>query len=112
MPVRRRCGALLAALLGVALASGAHAGDGVLEINQACATATGCVAGDAPGFPVTLGSGSFRLTGNLSVSDPDKNGIELLTAGATLDLNGFEVVGPVICTGTGSTVSCSPGTGN
>lgn len=27
--------------------------DAVLEINQACATASGCFSGDDPGFPIT-----------------------------------------------------------
>ena len=26
--------------------------DGVIELSQACAVQTGCVAGDAPGYPI------------------------------------------------------------
>ena len=40
--------ALLAA--GAFLAAHALASDGVLEINQTCATTSGCFAGDGPGF--------------------------------------------------------------
>ena len=38
------------------LASAAGASDGVIEINQACAENTGCVAGDSAGFPVFIGA--------------------------------------------------------
>lgn len=97
-----------AALLATALPDPAGANGGVPDINQTCATVTGCVAGDAPGFPVTLGAGSFRLSGSLSVTDPALDAIELTADGTTLDLNGFEVAGPVSCTGDGSALSCQP----
>ena len=38
----------------LALAPMAYAVDGVLEINQTCAVNTGCFAGDAAAFPVTI----------------------------------------------------------
>lgn len=54
MSVKRSLGlACLAASLSAVAAAPAFAGDGRLEINQAC-VAAGCVAGDAPGFPITL----------------------------------------------------------
>jgi len=87
-------------------------GDGVLEINQICAVNTGCFPGDAAGFPVTIdgsAGSSYRLAGNLTVTDPFTGGIEILANGVTLDLNGFAVVGPSVCSGLGSSVSCSPG---
>jgi hypothetical protein len=69
------------------------AGDGVLEINQTCATETGCFPGDAPGFPVTLNeSGSFALTGNLFV-DVEATAIEVGARPVDLDLNGFTIEG-------------------
>ena len=57
------------------MASPALAVDGVLEINQTCAVLTGCFAGDAPGFPVTMDSTtpgkSFRLTSDLGANACD-----------------------------------------
>lgn len=105
---------LLAALLLAlsALAGRALAADGVIEINQASAEAGGVTATDTSGFPVTIDvSGSYVLTGNLAVDDPNLDGIEVTADGVTLDLNGFEISGPVTCTGLGSAVSCGPGTG-
>ena len=77
----------------------ARASDGVLEINQSC-VASGCVPGDGGGYPVsTQPSKSYVLTSNLVVPDADKTAITL-AAGATLDLNGFSITGPAVCTGT------------
>ncbi len=56
----------------LAVASGAHAVDGVAEINHVCATLTGCFSGDAAGYPVTIdgsAGGSYRLTSDLAVPD-------------------------------------------
>ena len=84
------------ALMGqLVLASSAHAVDGVIEINQTCAVNTGCFAGDAAGFPVTVSqSGSYRLTGDLvvpgGVSGIQENG----AADVSIDLNGFSIIGP------------------
>ena len=48
----------------------AFGGDGVLEIDQACALATGCFDGDKALFPVSITQpGSYILTGNLTVPD-------------------------------------------
>lgn len=103
---------LLLTLLFLALAAPALASDGVLEINQTCAVQTGCFPGDDAGFPVTISSrGSYLLTGNLSVTDADANGISIEANGVAIDLRGFEIVGPVDCTGSGSTVVCSAGIG-
>jgi len=78
----------------------ARAADGVLEINQVCATApAGCFAGDTPGFPVQITQpGSYRLTSNLTVPAAT-HGIQLATNGADIDLGGFEIAGPVSCSG-------------
>jgi hypothetical protein len=73
-------------------APAAQAVDGVLEINQACAAGTGCFSGDAAGFPVTIDtSGSYRLTGSLSVST-DQHGIVVSADDVTLNLGGFSIV--------------------
>ncbi|MGB5810714.1 MAG: hypothetical protein WBG86_09305, partial [Polyangiales bacterium] len=79
------------------------AADGVLEINQTCAVQTGCFPGDAAGFPVSITSpGSYRLTGNLTVADPNLDGIDIDTNTVSLSLSGFSIQGPGTSgTGTG-----------
>lgn len=72
--------------------------DGVYEINQPC-VASGCFSGDDPGWPVVLVQpGSYRLTGNLNVSEADDainvTAIEVNSDGVSLDLNGFSIIGP------------------
>ena len=48
-------GMIATAMAALAIAPmAASASDGVLEINQTCATQTGCFPGDSAGFPVTL----------------------------------------------------------
>jgi len=93
----------------------ALAADGVLEINQACATQTGCFAGDTAGFPVTIsaaaGASSFRLTGDLTVQGANDTGILVQTAHVKIDLGGFTIRGPALCSGAPWT--CVPtGTGD
>jgi hypothetical protein len=93
------CLAIALALLPIA-ANRAHAADGVLEINQTCAEQTGCFAGDTPGFPVTTQADrSYVLTSSLGIQVVDVTAIEL-GGGSTLDLNGWSIVGPAVCTGT------------
>ena len=114
----RTIATLATAALGLSLTPPAFAADGVIEINQACAEATGCFPGDAPGFPVRITEiGSYRLTGDLSVPS-GTNGIRIDANGengpVTLDLGGFAVSSTTVCTNTGdtgSTISCSGGSG-
>jgi hypothetical protein len=99
----------------------AYAVDGVIEINQARVKAGGVTPGDTPLFPVTIDQpGSYRLTGNLDVTDatarppgtlPENTTAILVTAnGVTIDLNGFAIMGATTCSG--PPVSCTPvGTG-
>jgi len=83
-------------LLALAVAPLARAGDGRLEINQAC-IATGCFPGDGPGYPVETAPGAnYVLTSNLT--GVASGGI-FLEVGATLDLAGFTIEGSVTCTG-------------
>jgi hypothetical protein len=92
----------------------ALASDGVLEINQTCAVQTGCFAGDAPGFPVTVDGASprsLRLTSDLIVPDENTDAIFIGASNTTLDLGGFEIRGVVSCTGGGATLSCLPAGG-
>jgi hypothetical protein len=77
----------------------AHAENGRLEINQQCAL-RGCYAGDSAGFPVATDPGkSYVLTSSLTVADADVSAI-VLDDGASIDLNGFAIQGPAVCTGT------------
>ena len=91
----------------------AAAVDGVIEINQARVLAGGITPADNPGFPVTIGtSGSYRLTGELEVPDASTTAIQVTTSDVTIDLNGFGIFGPTVCTQqSDSSVSCAP-TGN
>lgn len=80
---------LLILLSSIALP--ALASDGVREINQTCATQTGCFPGDDPGWPVTIDTpGSYRLTSNLDVGVPG-GAVHITSASTTLDLAGFAV---------------------
>lgn len=100
-------------------ATAASAVDGVIEINQAAAAAGGITPGDTPGFPVTLDrAGSYRLTGNLDVrGEPTPQNVSAIVAlsdSITIDLNGFEIVGPAVCSGNppATQITCMPfGTG-
>jgi len=107
---------LFATLLLPALAPVASAGDGAIEINQTCAVHTGCAAGDAAGFPVTLTSpGSYRLTGDLVLPSTNVDGILISASHVSLDLGGFAVVGPVVCdapTGHSVSLTCNPTSGS
>lgn len=90
-------------VLGIALATAARsalATDGVIEINMARAAAGGVTSSDSPGFPVTIDtSGSYRLTGDLTVASAATTVIEVTSAASevTIDLNGFAILGPVQC---------------
>lgn len=107
---------LLAMLALLAIAGSAarvaHADVGVREIDQSCAATTGCFSGDTAGFPVTIPtSGSYRLTSNLVLPNENLDAIVISSSGVRIDLGGFAIVGPVVCTGT--LISCTPvGTGN
>jgi parallel beta-helix repeat protein len=81
-------------MLGFAASAGAV--DGTIEINQAKVLANG-------GFPYSVGSGSYRLTGNLTVP-ASTNGINVTAPNVTIDLNGFSIIGPL----TGTLTSASP----
>lgn len=107
------------AALGIVMltTSAAYAGDGRLEINQAC-VATGCFPGDSPGFPVQTSAGqSYVLTSSLTLPNADTTAIQL-GEGSSLDLGGFRIEGVTSCsaspttcsnTGTGRGVSASSG---
>jgi hypothetical protein len=109
---------LLATILVPLLPLTARAGDGAVEINQVCATQTGCLPGDAPGFPVTIdgaAANNFLLTSDLVVPDADTTAIAVTIPftqpAANVDLNNFQIVGPVTCNFVGTyptiSVTCS-----
>ncbi len=83
-----------------------------MYIDQNRAADGGLTPGDLAGFPVTISqSGSYRLTGNLTVPDLNTTAIQITADFVTLDLNGFSIVGPAVCT-TGTATTCpTPGTG-
>jgi hypothetical protein len=94
--------AVAAALVGwLATGPSARAADGVIEINQARATAGGVTPADTPGLPVTLDApGSYRLTGNLTVPSANTSAILVISSGVSIDLGGFAIIGPNRCSGT------------
>jgi len=53
--------------------------------------------------------GLHRLTGNLKVVDPDRNVIEIAASNVTLDLNGYTISGPAVCS-YGTPVTCTHST--
>ena len=59
---------------------------------------------------ITAG-GSYVLTGIVSVSDPNVDAITVNTDAVAIDLDGFEIVGPISCTGLRSAVVCRAGSG-
>ena len=83
-----------------------YAADGAVLIDQNFAMAGNVTPGDEPGFPVTISKpGSYRLAGNLTVPDADTSAIVITAESVTLDLNGFSIAGPLLCTG-GPAVTC------
>ncbi len=103
--------AVLAAALGAPTAS---AIDGRFELNQLCATVTGCVQGDPPGFPITLtlpGSAGYVLTSELVVPDENTSAIVISANDVQVDMNGFRIVRAGCENATTSCVAAS-GTGD
>ena len=99
--------------LSLLLPSAIRAVDGVVLIDQNRALAGGITPGDTPGFPITISqSGTYRLTGNLTVPDANTNAFTLTAEFVTIDLNGYSIIGPTVCLPVGETVtSCSPSGG-
>lgn len=73
--------------------------DGVTLIDQKIAMSGKVTRMDTAGFPVTISEpGSYRLSGNLVVPDAATTAIEITSDDVTLDLNGFSIIGPNVCT--------------
>ena len=102
MADRRRSRSLLSSILIGVFCAPALASDGVLEINQTCA-ATGCFPGDSPGLPVTITTvspaRSFRLTSDLTTASGQQTMINVSVPSVTIDLGGFRIAGPAVCSG-------------
>jgi len=83
--------------------------DNVTLINQDRALA-GIGGNDAAGFPVLIArNGTYRLTSNLVVP-AGMDGIQVSDGvNAVIDLNGFNIVGPAVCTST-TFCTANPGT--
>src|SRR6266436_5972961 len=97
---------MVCACMLAALASSLYAVDGVVLIDQNHALAGNITPGDAPGFPVTISQpGSYRLTGNLVVPDVNTTAIQITADFVTVDLNGFSIIGPNVCTPNPTTCS-------
>ncbi len=87
-------------LVTVAAPFSAFAVDGVVLINQASAMAGNVTPGDTAGFPVTISQpGSYKLSSNLTITDPNATGIFINADNVTIDLNAFTILGPSVCNG-------------
>ncbi len=77
--------------------------DGVVLINQSSVVTSG-------GFPYVISSpGTYRLSGNLTVPDANTTAIMVNSSNVTIDMNGYSILGPTVCSGTGFAVStCAP----
>lgn len=94
----------------LAFAPAALAVDGTVLINQSTITngLPGCPTGGH--FPIIIcQSASYRLSGNLTVSNTTTGAIDITADNVTIDLNGFSILGPTVCSG--SPLTCSPNNG-
>jgi len=92
----------------LAFAPAALAVDGTVLINQSTITngLTGCPTGGR--FPIVIcQSGSYRLSGNLTVPDANTDAIHINADNVSLDLNGFAILGPATCQAGTFPVPCS-----
>src|SRR5437870_6167395 len=91
---------------------------GALLVLALSVTVTPAAAGDVKllkqpsTFPLVISEpGSYRLKGNITVPDENTTAISAQADYVTIDLNGYSIQGPVVCTGTPVT-SCSPSFGS
>lgn len=109
-----RCLASLAASLVLAAPLPALAVDGAILFDQNRALAGGVTPGDTAGFPVTLSlPGNYKLTSNLVVPNANTTAIVITADNVNIDLNGFAILGPVVCASDGFSVAqACTGTGS
>ncbi|MDX2154855.1 MAG: hypothetical protein SFV54_29195 [Bryobacteraceae bacterium] len=97
--LKRLSRTLLWASAAITVSKCLSAADGVVLIDQKVAQSGKVTALDAPGFPVTISEpGSYRLRGNIEVPDAAMTAIEITADNVTLDLAGFTISGPNVCT--------------
>lgn len=104
------CAALSLALPGMAGAQ-TRISDGTVLITQSGAAASGIGATDSAGFPITITkSGSYRLTENLVVPA----GLDAIQVAdgvdALIDMGGFNIVGPAVCSQSANCITEGSGT--
>jgi hypothetical protein len=89
----------MACLFSLTLIPSLYAVDGTTLIDQQRARLGNVSPDDTPGFPITISvSGSYRLSSNLIVPDIMTTAIQITADDVTIDLNGFTIRGPVVCT--------------
>jgi hypothetical protein len=95
---------VLVFLIGITflLSAPAFATDGQILINQNTVMAAG-------GFPYQINQpGSYKLASDLVVAATGAIGIQVNVSNVSIDLNGFTVSGPAVCTGLGGAgISCT-----
>ncbi|MBC7832929.1 MAG: right-handed parallel beta-helix repeat-containing protein [Hyphomicrobium sp.] len=95
------------ALVALGFLAAACSAQAQISIDQNKALAGSVTPGDTPGFPVVLSvSGAYKLTGNLVVP-ASTDGVFVAAPNITIDLNGFSIVGPVVCSGSAAALACA-----
>jgi hypothetical protein len=94
---------LIVGLTGIAFATYFQVGfDGVFLIRQPF---------NNNQFPIKITNpGSYKLVGNITVPNANTTAILIQANNVTIDLNGFSIIGPTVCSGT-PTVCSSTGSG-
>ncbi len=64
------------------------------------------ISGGKPPVKITK-SGSYQLQTNIVITNADTTAILVTADDVTIDLNGFAIIGPNVCTGSGSTLVCN-----
>ena len=114
-PLRRLA---LAALFVAAIPATALAGSSfIIKINLSTAMNGNVTPGDLAGFPVTITRpGTYQLEGNLDLrkqlNPQNVNAIQVTADDVTIDLGGFEIIGPVTCSGRPLVCTPAGGTGD
>jgi len=91
--------AAMVSLFLVSMPFSVLATEGALEINQAC-VADGCFPGDTAGYPVTISThGNYVFTSNLTLDDTGLTAVRVNSDNVSIDLKGFGIFGPNVCTG-------------
>lgn len=92
------CFVLITVVFG-AFSEEGMASPGAREISQACVD-SGCFDGDTEGFPIRItNAGVYVLTSNITAPTFDTTAIVIEVDNVVLDLRGFSIIGPNICTG-------------